>query len=146
MKLQDFDARIWSKANKQYYSPQISFLHISDESNSTLERIPAMSFINKKGEYLDRINLSLNDLELELYTGLKDCEGVEIYEGDILAHFNHANGIEYYSKVTWNQRNARFELIIIEHPADPLPIGDVVGYIQIVGNIHENKDLLEEAK
>ena len=126
MKLADFDFRIWSKTTKQYYSPQISFLHLSSEPNSTLERIPAMSFTSEKNEYLDRINLSLNDLELELYTGFKDCKGVKIYEGDILAHLNHANGIEYCSKVTWNQRNARFELIIIEHPADPIPLGDVV--------------------
>ena len=82
------------------------------------------------------------ELELELWCGFYDKNLTKIYEGDIVAHYAEG-GIEYYSKVVFNQDKGAFEFVCIEHPVietfDKLANSD----IQILGNIHENPELLE---
>jgi hypothetical protein len=74
------------------------------------------------------------------YTGLKDKNGVEIYEGDVLADLH---GWAY--EVQWDDENGRF---LGYHNK---PRGDTyVCYVgrepksTIIGNIHDNPELLEE--
>lgn len=72
------------------------------------------------------------------YTGLKDKNGVEIYEEDIVT-----DGEDNYT-VCWNEAGAFFDLA---HPDDTFETGDYLlgeaSDIEVIGNIYENPELLE---
>lgn len=69
------------------------------------------------------------------YTGLLDKNGKPIYEGDILA----VSDKPLY-KVEWSNHMAMFDL----KKANGDSAVDSFDACEVIGNIHENKDLLKE--
>jgi uncharacterized phage protein (TIGR01671 family) len=75
------------------------------------------------------------------FTGKYDKNGKEIYEGDILRHLN-GNTFQ----VLYSNRTTSFILISISHKEVGLDLGiyDTENCFEVIGNIYDNKELLEE--
>lgn len=79
---------------------------------------------------------------IEQYTGLKDKNGTEIYEGDII------RAPEYIGRIFYDEEYAYFKLktsrsdhcFIALMQQLEIEMDD----LEVVGNIHENPELLEE--
>jgi|SRR5690554_702927 len=104
------------------------------------------------------VALTMQAIDLETvgqYTGLKDKNGREIYEGDVVRthfSFDHATTQEPFV-ITWNDKKAMFEGV------KPKDHTEKDGYLtrfsffpeqrfiyEVIGNIYENPELLEVAK
>ena len=73
-----------------------------------------------------------NEYIVEQCTGLKDKNGNLIYEGDIVKE----------GKIAWNDYTACFMIVFPD--GDNREFGEIyTGYLEVIGNIHENPELLE---
>ena len=80
-----------------------------------------------------------NWFELMQYTGLKDKNGVEIYEGDII----YCEECDRNSEIKWDTVSAMFSF----HRPNIHDRYDVsTNTMEIIGNIYENPELLKEVK
>ena len=71
------------------------------------------------------------------YTGLKDKNGKEIYEGDILTYSGiTSNGNKIIREVNYNAENARFQ-------SGMYLLSQSIELSEIIGNIYENPELLQ---
>ena len=74
------------------------------------------------------------------FTGLHDKNGKEIYEGDIVRDQRPCGEI-YISQVLWDETAAMY---IISDPDETLTFADIhPAWLEVIGNIHENPELLE---
>ena len=95
-----------------------------------------------------------DDLKVMQFTGLKDKNGKEIYEGDILkdysdAYVDHKKGMDVLWTVKWAIEFAMFvlenfdDVSEMQDGTDPSPKQYIEKHCEIIGNIYENPELLK---
>lgn len=80
----------------------------------------------------------------EQYTGLKDKNSKEIYEGDILKFRGRAYGVKFDNYGQFYMENKNYHWLENGYSFRSVDIWCAEGIlVEIIGNIHENQELLE---
>lgn len=104
------------------------------------------------GDHENRHTLTreFGDIELMQATGLKDKNGVEIFEGDVVVGQQHlttdlSTPFEIKGLVKYSERNTMFYLDEknVGHDKFMHSLGSSIYQYEVIGNIYENLELLE---
>lgn len=112
-----------------------------DKINKEMFNVESINFQERR-VYKDVVSYrNFNDIELMQYTGLKDKNNKEIYEGDIVKlRANHGIGVvKYYDE--WGAFVVEY---IKPRPLAVLGMNYYKEDIEVIGNIYENSELLGE--
>jgi uncharacterized phage protein (TIGR01671 family) len=125
--------RIWDKQNN-------IFIYVWDASHKRLAI--SLNGLVYSGMYDDV--LPENDYTIQQYTGLKDKNGILIFEGDLVQYNQNSNydGINF--EVVWS--DASFGWVLKSKTGDYLtnqitPNGPRYNFLEVIGNVFENKEL-----
>ena len=115
-----------------------------DKKEKRMLPVDAVNFFNKsivsnqaRGEHSGG-QFGFIESELMQYTGLKDKNGKEIYEGDIVSWFDDLGDHGHPFVIKYNE--AQFLLTIPSEKLDGWYLGGKE--IEVIGNIYENPELL----
>ena len=109
-----------------------------DKKRKRLAKVIAINLYLKQVVLKD-ITVPFEDAEIIESTGLKDKNGVEIYEGDIVKPVNFARWI---GCVEYLPDQAAFA--INSHRESPIFLNQFTRGVEVLGNIYENPELLKE--
>lgn len=126
--MRDIRFRIWNENLKEmikdiHICPQYGWLVMSDND-----------------AIAERGRVSEEDLIWMQYTGLKDKNNKEVYEGDIVMFDYDWTKSTEIGVVTWNNDNASFQI------KGHIPSSSMkhLKQMKIIGNIYQNKKILEK--
>lgn len=125
--------RAWDKLGKEMH--KVSAIDFSSKGARIIRLAEVHS--NGKGDH----KRWYSTVELMQSTGLKDKNGTEIYEGDIIQHSEKPNPCFSYPFEVVQARTGEWRL-------DNFRCGTVLAFsnqdeLEVLGNIYENPELLE---
>ena len=146
--MREIKFRAWDKVAKKFLHPWPDGFHILGET--TCFDMIGMQLKERNPE--KTVLEMLNDVEIMQFTGLKDKNGKEIYEGDIVRHLARPDGadttfradedyIVKYRPGCFVQQRGYVDM----EPSDPYEQIDWEwDRLEVIGNIHQHPNLLEQ--
>jgi uncharacterized phage protein (TIGR01671 family) len=132
--MREIKFRAWDKKDKRMIVDKQGFIPLIVTNKSVFKLDPT----SEKDRWIE---IDKNRFELMQYTGLKDKNGKEIYEGDIIKSNSHKPTtfkIEFIEGGFCATQNDK------DYPLDINHFYPSVGcMIEVIGNIYENPELLE---
>lgn len=122
--MREFKFRVWHKAEKKMFG--VDYLHFTP--NGQLYELLAG---------LWHRFVAVDDFELMQYTGLKDKNGREIYEGDILKVNGGEPNFEFVSPVIFDR--GAFRMAAVYDQGFPAKED-----MEVIGSIYENPELVRQ--
>lgn len=133
--MREIKFRAWHTKENKMYSPQ-SF----DRNYMVITSLGKILGFIPPLHAKDWETYSRQGMILMQYTGLKDRNGKEIYEGDLVKDWEYIDTYE----VVWNKKSACFELDRITHDNDTEQELDNAQFdLEVVGNIYEDSNKLK---
>lgn len=129
--------RVWDKEEKKMY--KVKTIEFSRRGARIIHLAEVHS--NGKGDH----KRWYSTVELMQSTGLKDKNGVEIYEGDIVElKYPYDKRIKTKGSIVWDSDKSCFGINMKEtterYELYRITAGN---YLAVIGNVHQNPELLE---
>lgn len=127
--------RAWDKKEKKMY--RVYGLDFDPKLEVKLTNDPTIDIKSYK-------RVLWNDIELMQFTGLKDKNGREIYEGDVVGCADSDYSAIGLGEIVWNQ-NGYFEIDYHNGNRNFIPkeeLHEIYGF-EVIGNIYENPELVD---
>ena len=142
MKLSEIDFRVWSKLENRYIEyPALAKLGsvLPAKVHRADRAIPFIEFDERDDEK-----------EVEFWTGLRDLNNAKIYEGDILRYYRESTYkpfVDYYVvdmhyKIDFKAIDEKEAGFLKELKKEVIYLNSNCLDSEIIGNIHENPELL----
>jgi len=136
--MREIKFRAWDKVEEKMRN--VSLMDKCNRNNSKYQTLWFYG-LDSARDYAD-----IEDCILEQYTGLKDKNGEEIYEGDTLEDCGETDCFGHcylaFPSVRWNKLKGCY---VCRYPdGEELLLSDVCPekYCKVIGNIHENPELV----
>ena len=138
--------RAWDKENDRMIYPSTEGVCFELDDDG-------INILDVSGDYPEDHTFPAIDSFLMQSTGLKDKNGVEIFEGDVVKVSDGGNEEDSYTSVVKNYADEGYPAFDIEAPSswyyESNVLSTIMGgdyeTIEVIGNVWENPELLEQA-
>lgn len=131
--------RAWLKEEKKFVYPKLIMVDFGTVAEIAYNDIDYPNY-----EPIER-RLIIEDVVLEQFTGLRDKNGKKIYEGDLIKEVVYGRKSVIW-EVRYCQDDCCFELHRIKGALYSDSLLSCSSQYEVIGDIHRNHELLEEAK